>query len=209
MNARFLPYAATPARLLAQLFSDVVIAAWTLLWVLVGLLVHRAVSLIAAVGGQVQTGAAGIAENLKSAGSSADHIPLVGDTLARPLTGASAAALDIAGAGHTLDTTARWLAVLLAVAVAAAPIAIVDMPWLMLRLRFFRRKRAALALTGTPGGEQLLALRALANRPLAKLVTVSPDPVGRWRAQDGPVIHGLADLELRSAGLARRHRPVP
>ena len=38
MTSRFVPYATTPARLLAQLFSDFVVAVWTAIWVLVG---HR------------------------------------------------------------------------------------------------------------------------------------------------------------------------
>ena len=50
----------------------------------------------------------------------------------------------------------------------------------------------------------MLALRALANRPLAKLVSVDADPVGAWRNQDAAAISGLAALELRSAGVARR-----
>jgi hypothetical protein len=33
---------------------------------------------------------------------------------------------------------------------------------------------------------------------------VSIDPVGAWRRDDAIAIRGLADLELRSAGLARR-----
>ncbi|MEZ0363113.1 hypothetical protein ACAG26_05350 [Mycobacterium sp. pUA109] len=206
MSSRLLPYATSPGRLLAQLFSDVGVAVWSFVWLLVGLAVHSAISTIAAVGGQVQGGANGVAENLKSAGSSADHIPLVGDTISKPLTAASTAALDIAGAGHTLDTTASWLAVVLAIAVAAPPIAAVAGPWLVLRLRFFRRKRMVLALAATPAGEQLLALRALTNRPLRKLADISPDPVGAWRHQDLVAIRGLAGLELRSAGLRRRGR---
>jgi hypothetical protein len=198
-----MPYATTPGRLSAQLFSDVVIAVWTSLWVLVGLAVHSAIATIAAVGRQVQGGAEGVAGNLESAGDNAGHIPLVGDTVSKPLTAASSAALDIAGAGHTLDSTASWLAVVLAIAVAAPPIGALAMPWLVLRLRFLRRKRAVLALAATPAGNQLLALRALTNRPLRKLIAVSPDPAGAWRREDPYVIRGLATVELRSAGLAR------
>lgn len=206
MRSRFVPYATTPGRLLAQLLSDAVIAGWTFVWVLVGLAVHTAISTIAGVGRQVESGARGVAGNLESAGTSASHLPLVGDTISKPLTGASAAALDIAGAGHDLNTTATWLAVVLAIAVAAPPIAALAMPWLVLRLRFFRRKRAALALAATAAGQQLLALRALSNRPLRKLTAVSPDPVAGWRHGDPTVIRGLVGMELRSVGLARRHR---
>lgn len=56
MTSRLLPYA-TSARLLAQLFSDVVVAAWTFLWVLIALAVHGAVATIAGVGRQFERGA--------------------------------------------------------------------------------------------------------------------------------------------------------
>jgi hypothetical protein len=204
MTPRYLPYATTPARLLAQLISDLVVIAWTTVWVLVGMAVHAAVSTIAEVGRRVETGANGVSDNLNSAGDSTDNVPLIGDTLSKPLRAASDAALDIAGAGHSLDTTASWLAWVLALAVAAPPILFVAMPWLFLRVRFFRRKWTAITLASTAAGEQLLAMRALANRPLAKLAAISPDPVGAWRNYDTVAIRGLAALELRSAGVRIR-----
>ena len=209
MRSRFLPYATTPGRLIAQLFSDLLVASWITVWVLVGLAVHSAVATIAEVGRQVKDGATGISDNLHSAGDSAHKIPLVGDTVSKPLRAASEAALDLAGAGHNLDTTASWLAVLLGIAVAAPPILAIGMPWLFLRIRFFRRKWTVIMLARTPAGEQLLALRALANRPLRKLTEVSFDPVGAWRREDPYAIRGLAALELRSAGVAlpRAWRP--
>jgi hypothetical protein len=203
MTSRFLPYATTPGRLLAQLLSDLVVVAWIVLWVLVGLAVHGAISTFAGVGTQVRDSATGIAENLNSAGQSADRLPLVGDALAGPLRAASDAAVGLAGAGQNLNSTATWLAVVLAMAVAGPPILAIAMPWLFLRIRFFRRKWTVIALASTPAGEQLLALRALANRPLRRLTEISPDPVGAWRHHDPAAVRGLAALELRSAGLAR------
>lgn len=203
MTSRFLPYATTPARLTAQLISDIVVGGWIAVWVLVGVAVHRAIATFARVGSQVRSGATGIADNLSSAGDNADRLPLVGDSVAKPLRAASEAALDIAGAGQSLNTTATWLAVLLAIAVAAPPILAVGMPWLFLRIRFLRRKLTVTALAQTPAGEQLLALRALANRPLRRLAEVSPDPVGAWRAGDPATVRGLAALELRSSGVSR------
>ena len=207
MKSRFLPYATTPGRLTAQLVSDLLVGLWTALWVSVGLGVHHAVATIAGVGNQVRDGATGIADNLNSAGDSANRIPLVGDTVSTPLRAASEAALDLAGAGQRLNTTATWLAVLLAIAVAAPPVLAIAIPWLFLRIQFFRRKWTVIALAQTPAGEQLLALRALANRPLRKLTEVDGDPVGAWRREEPAAVRGLAALELRSAGVARVTQP--
>lgn len=206
MSSRYVPYATTPGRLLVQLLSDVVVLLWSAAWLFVGVAVHSAVATIAEVGRQVNDGANGVADNLSSAGDNADDFPLVGDALAKPLRAASEAALGIAGAGQNLDSTATWLAVVLALAVAAPPILFVAMPWLYLRVRFLRRKWTVVTLAATPAGEQLLALRALANRPLRKLVDVSIDPVGAWRRDDAIAVRGLANLELRSAGVRRRAR---
>jgi len=203
MTSRFVPYATTPARLASQLISDLVVIVWTAVWMLVGVAVQSAISSIAEVGRQVETGANGVSDNLDAAGDRADRFPLVGDAFSKPLRAASEAALDIAGAGHSLDATASWLAWVLGLAVAAPPILFVAMPWLYLRIKFFRRKWIAITLARTPAGEQLLALRALANRPLAKLAAIHADPVGAWRNHDATAIHGLAALELRSAGVAR------
>jgi hypothetical protein len=204
LTSRIVPYSTRPLRLLAQLFSDFAIFVWTGIWLLVGTAVYDAISTIAEAGRQVENGANGIAGSLASAGHDAQHIPLVGDAISKPLASASEAALGIAGAGHNLDTTAGWLAALLAVAVVAVPILIVVMPWLFLRLRFFRRKWTVTGLAATPAGEQLLALRALTNRPPRRLTAISADPVGDWRREDPVAIHALAALELRAAGITIR-----
>ncbi|MDZ7882000.1 MAG: hypothetical protein U5N53_03390 [Mycobacterium sp.] len=201
MRLRYLPYATRPGRLLAQLVSDVTVLIWTVIWVMVGSAVYTAVATIAEVGRQVQDGADGIAGNLNSAGERADDFPLIGDALAGPLRAASDAAGEIAGAGQSLDSTATWLAWVLALAVAATPILAVAMPWLFLRLRFFRRKLTVLTLASTHAGQELLAMRALANRPLAKLTAIDPDPIGAWRRDDRPAIRGLALLEIHAAGV--------
>ncbi|MCV7427179.1 hypothetical protein [Mycobacterium montefiorense] len=206
MRSRFLPYATTPGRLLAQLFSDAAIVVWTAIWLLVGTAVYDAISTIAQAGRQVEDGTHSIAGNLASAGHGAQHIPVVGDTVSKPLNSASQAAVNIAGALHELDTTAGWLAMLLALAVVAPPILIATAPWLYLRLRFFRRKLTVTALAATPAGEQLLALRALTNRAPGKLAAINADPVGGWRREDPFTIRALAALELRSAGIALRAR---
>jgi hypothetical protein len=205
MMTRYVPYSSRPHRVVFQIVSDILVVSWTALWVTIGLAVHAAISTIAEAGRNVENGANGLAGNLDSAGQGTGRVPLVGDALGQPLTAAADAARDIAGAGHSIDTTATWLAVLLAVAVAAPPILAVAMPWLFLRLRFFLRKQTLINLASNPAaGVQLLALRALANRPLRRLARVNPDPVGAWRREDPVAILGLAALELRAAGVGFR-----
>jgi hypothetical protein len=204
MTSRYVPYASRPGRLMLQLLSDMVVVLWITLWVLIGLAVHSAISEIADFGQQMERGANGVAHNMDSASERADKIPLLGETLSKPLTSTGHAAHSMAGAGHNLYTTATWLAIVLALAVAAPPMLAIVVPWLIRRVRFFRRKRLVLALAATPGGTQLLALRALANRPLRRVAKVDSDPVGAWRREEVAVIHGLAALELRSAGMRVR-----
>ena len=116
MSSRYVPYARTPGRLLAQLTSDVVVLVWFAIWISVGVAVHSAIATIADVGRQVQTGADGVADSLSSAGHNADGIPLIGKAIGAPLRSASSAAVDIAGAGDSLNSTASWLAWVLALA---------------------------------------------------------------------------------------------
>ncbi|MGQ0576816.1 MAG: hypothetical protein ACT4RN_21835 [Pseudonocardia sp.] len=71
--------------------------------------------------------------------------------------------------------------------------------WLVLRLRYARRARAALAVRAIDA--DLLALRALARMDLRRLRAVAPDPAAAWRRDDRDVVHRLAALELRSLGL--------
>jgi hypothetical protein len=52
-----------------------------------------------------------------------------------------------------------------------------------------------------PTGEDLLALRALATRPLNQLAGLGPDVAGAWRRGDPATVSALAALELRDLGL--------
>ncbi|GLY19869.1 hypothetical protein LWF15_28180 [Kineosporia rhizophila] len=201
MSGRFVPYAATPGRAIVQVVADISVLLWVVAWYYVAKAVHSALSAIAEVGADVQGGANGIRSNLNGAGDSAGDIPLAGDALAKPLNAAAGAAQQIADAGQGLDEKATALAILLALAVSVPPILALVVPWLLLRLRFARRAGATAALANTEGGADLLALRALANRPMPKLLKITADPLEGWRTGDPEVVRRLAALELRSAGL--------
>jgi hypothetical protein len=186
---------------MVQAWADFMMLLWLILWFLVGRLVHNAIAAFADVGRNVQSGANGIAGNLDSAGRGAGRIPLVGNSVSAPLRAAGAGARNLAAAGHGLDQKATALAIILALAVAIPPAMAVFVPWLLLRLRFARRAGAAAELARTPGGDRLLALRALTNRPLARVLQVGADPVEGWRVGDPEIVARLAALELRAVGL--------
>lgn len=203
MTSRFVPYATTPGRLLGQLISDIVIAVWVLIWLFVGMAVHSAVATIAQVGRQVEDGANGIADNLESAGEQTNDVPLLGNALRGPLKAAGDAALDIASAGHNLDNTASWLAWVLALAVAA------PRSWPS-RCRGCSCGCGSCGASGRrsrwpPPRGSAAAGDAGAGQPAAGQTRQRRRrPRRAWRNQDVAAIRGLAALELRAAGIARR-----
>jgi len=198
---RLLPYAGTPGRATVQAITDAAVILWIAAWVVVGRFVHSAIASFAEVGRKVDSGAGGIASNLDQAGENAAKVPLVGDTLRNPLRAAGGAARDLAAAGQGLEDRALWLALVLGLAVSVPPILGVAIPWVLLRLRFARRAGATADLARSPGGERLLALRALANRPLPRIAVLDEDPLEAWRRDDPEVVARLAALELRSSGV--------
>jgi hypothetical protein len=202
MSPRALPYAATPGRALLQVLADVFVLLWLVAWYYVARAVHSAVAAFAEVGRNIQHGAGGVTHNLDSAGDTASKVPLVGNALRTPLRAAGSAANDIASAGHGLDVKATALSVLLALAVSVPPALAVLVPWLLLRIRFARRAGEVASLARTAGGDRLLALRALANRPLRRVTAAAgPDALEAWTRGDPEVVARLARLELRAAGL--------
>ncbi|MDQ1289971.1 MAG: hypothetical protein QG622_3537 [Actinomycetota bacterium] len=202
----FRPYATRPLRLAVQVTGDLLMLAWTYLWVTVAISVHDLVVALASAGFRLRDGAGGIAGYLRDAGADAARIPVAGDDLAAPLRSAGGAATNVANAGQQLGDGVTSVATPLALAVAGAMILPFAVPWLLARWRYARRAGATAVLARTPAGTRLLALRALATAPPRRLTAIDPDPVSAWVRQDDRVIAALAGLELRRAG---RRPPSP
>ncbi|TNM60013.1 hypothetical protein FHN55_19665 [Streptomyces sp. NP160] len=204
------PYAASPVRRARQVTADVAVLLWSVVCVLTGVVVHGAVAALAEPARSLASGAGGLRDQLGGAADAAGRVPLVGDELASPLTGASGSAGDLAAAGTDLATTVDHLATVLGVAVAVLPVLLVVALWLPVRLRFARRAGAARAWLDDDGAgagptgrsrTELLAWRALANQPLTALAAVSPDPLADVRGGDPRTTRALAALERRALGL--------
>ena len=194
-------YAERVPTAIRQLLTDIVVVIWTYLWIRAGFWVHDMVEKLAVPGQRLQTAGGGIADNLADAGGKVNRVPLVGDQLVKPFNGAASAARAIAEAGRQQQQVVHQMSVVLAIVAVAVPLALVVVLWLPLRLRWMRRAGVASVVRAEPAGRDLLALRALASRPLNELTRLGPDIAQSWRNGDAEAVDALAALELKQLGL--------
>ncbi|MET8837283.1 hypothetical protein ABZV78_25665 [Micromonospora sp. NPDC004540] len=186
---------------LRQLLTDLLVVVWVYAAIRFALWLHDLVEKLAVPGQKLEGAGGGLADNLADAGGKVGRVPLVGDELTAPFTKAAEAARSVAEAGRDQQELVGQLALALTVAVLVFPLGLVLFGWLPLRVRWMRRAGAAKALAAAPAGRDLLALRALAGQPLAKLNRIAPDVAEAWRRGDDETVDALAALELRELGL--------
>ncbi|PSK62511.1 hypothetical protein B0E53_05576 [Micromonospora sp. MH33] len=186
---------------LRQLLTDLLVVVWVYAAIRFALWLHDLVEKLAVPGQKLEGAGGGLADNLADAGGKVGRVPLVGDELTGPFTKAAEAARAVAEAGRDQQELVGQLALALTVAVLVFPLGLVLFGWLPLRVRWMRRAGAAKALAAAPAGRDLLALRALAGQPLAKLNRIAPDVAEAWRRGDEETVDALAALELRGLGL--------
>ncbi|KAB1905334.1 MULTISPECIES: hypothetical protein [unclassified Micromonospora] len=186
---------------LRQLLTDLLVVVWVYAAIRFALWLHDLVEKLAVPGQKLEGAGGGLADNLADAGGKVGRVPLVGDELTGPFTKAAEAARAVAEAGRDQQELVGQLALALTVAVLVFPLGLVLFGWLPLRVRWMRRAGAAKALAAAPAGRDLLALRALAGQPLAKLHRIAPDVAEAWRRGDDETVDALAALELRGLGL--------
>lgn len=194
-------YAQTPGRRTAQIVGDLLVVAWLVLWVWVGVAVHDGTTALAGPGRQTDESATAMAGQLRDAGERLGEAPLVGDELATPFDRAAEASDGIASAGRATVRAVERLALVLGLVIALIPILVVLAVHLPRRWRFVREATAGARFIDSVDDLDLFALRALAHQPMSVLARVSSDPAGDWRRQDPDVVRRLADLELRDVGL--------
>lgn len=200
-------YAQTPVRLTRQVGGDLAVVAWIVFWVLIARAVHGAVMTLAVAGQKVEEAGNSLSSSFSDAANGAGQIPLAGDALATPFEKARDAADGVAAAGVSQQDAVAKVALILALLVALVPIIWLLVKWLPGRVQWVREATAA-ARTRDRGDAPLLALRALAHRPVGQLHRVDPSPGTAFLRGDVPVIDALAAIELAALGL-RPPRAVP
>jgi hypothetical protein len=194
-------YADRPPVAIRQLLTDIAVVIWVYAWIRIGIWLHATVLRLGVPGERLQSAGSGIADNLADVGGKVGRVPLVGDQLVKPFTGAANAARSLADGGRQLQDVVGTVALAVTLVALAVPFALVLFLWLPLRLRWMRRAGIAAAVREEPAGRDLLALRALATRPLNQLAALGPDIAQSWRAGDASAVDALAALELRDLGL--------
>jgi hypothetical protein len=184
-----------------QLLTDLLVVFWVYAWIRAGIWINDMVEKLGVPGQKLQEAGAGIAGNLGDIGGKVGRVPLVGDELTAPFNNAADAANSLAEAGRQQQEVVDNLALTMALLIIAVPLALVLFAWLPLRLRWMRRAAVAVKVRNEPAGQDLLALRALATRPLNELSRLGPDIAQSWRNGDAAAVQALAALELKELGL--------
>jgi hypothetical protein len=199
-------YAERPARFLLQLLADVSVVLWVWLCVVVAKAAREVVLQLQAPANTLTGAGDGIRGAFDNAARTAGEIPFVGEDMAKALGAGTGAGDSIAGAGRDLAGTVASIASGTAIGIVVLGVLPILLTWLPLRLRYARTAGSAARVRGVD--TDLLALRAMTNQPVRRLLRVSPDPAAAWRRDDRDVVHALAALELRSLGM-RAPRRVP
>lgn len=194
-------YARPSWRLFRQLTADLFVLGWTAAWWLVSRLTDATIRALATPARLTAEVASDLQRQLGDAATQAAATPWVGADLRRPFDAMAETVAGLVSSANAQVSGIEQTATLLGAVTFAIPVLLLVIVWLPLRLRFASRAAATRALARDPRGIELLALRALTNRPLRDLGAVATDPMAAWRAGDPAVIGRLADLELAASGV--------
>ena len=194
-------YARSSWQTVGQVATDLAVAAWVWIWWSVGRATEDLLLRIARPVGEAGRVTAELEGQLADAADQAARVPLVGDSLRRPFDELAATDNGVPTSVQQQAGTLEQTAPQVGWALFVVPSLLVVAFWLLHRYRFMVRFRDTAALAAAPGGDDLLALRALATQRPARLRTVGADPAQAWRDRDPDALAALARLEMISAGL--------
>lgn len=197
-------YADTSWRRSRQVIADLSVLAWVVAWVLVGRWVFALVTTLAAPADPLRQAGTSLRDRMTEAAARVTEVPLVGESLGSPFTGAAGVGTDLVVAGDRLEDSVRTVAWVVSLLAAATPILVVVLLWALVRVSWARRAASLGRALDDPQSQELLALRALVRQDPRRLQQLHPDPVAAWRSGDPEALRALADLELAQVGLRSR-----
>jgi hypothetical protein len=189
-----------------QIIGDVLALVLIGAWVWLGVTVYELFEDLAAFGEQMEEAGSGFEETMTEVGNTLGGIPFIGGGIRAPFDGASGAGGALEAAGQSQQVAVHQLATGLGIGIAALPIIMILLLWLVPRTRFVRKAGQAKAAVKSGAGIDLLALRALATHEISTLSKIDPDAMAAWRRGDEGVMRALAQLELKSSGVRLRER---
>jgi len=187
-----------------QIIGDALALLAITAWVWLGVTTYQLIENLADFGVRMEQAGAGFKDTMTEVGETLGGIPLIGGGIRAPFDGASGAGGALESAGQSQQIAVNQLATGLGIGIAALPIAMILVLWLIPRIRFARRSGRARAIVKSGAGIDLLALRALASQNISALSGVDADPMAAWRRGDEAVMRSLAQLELKSSGVRLR-----
>jgi len=194
-------YSDFTARRTSQIVADsiAIVAIAVAIWL--GVTVYHLIKAFSRLGSDIENAGAGFRETMVQVGETLGGVPLIGGGIRVPFDEASGAGEALESAGQSAQVAVHQLAVGTGLATALLPILLILAVWLLPRIRFIRRASAASRLVKAGPPTELLAFRALSNRPVVDLQEVDADVVAAWRRGDARVVRQLAALELKAAGV--------
>lgn len=197
-------YADAPVRRTRQVAADLFVLGWVIAWILVGRWVFDLVMTLARPAVPLRSAGTGLSDRMEDIAGRIGEIPLVGDRLDAPFSGAAGVGDDLVAAGDQLEASVRTVAWVVSLLSAGTPVLLVVLAWALLRLAWVRRSAALGREVSDPQSQELLALRALVRQHPRRLQELYPDPVAAFRSGEPDVLRRLADLELAQLGLRSR-----
>jgi hypothetical protein len=186
---------------------DALAVVWICLWIGIGYVVFHEVRGLSSLSGTVVLAGRAIDATASTIASLAG-IPLVGTQVGDLARQAQEAARSAIANGESSRENIDRLAILLWIAIAAAPTAPLLVLYGLLREGWRRDvcslRELAAGARDDPAFDQFLARRALQHLPYRRLRELSDNP---WRDIDEGNTRGLADAELARVGLRRPQPP--
>ncbi|MGJ8722897.1 MAG: hypothetical protein ACSHW9_13755 [Salinibacterium amurskyense] len=194
-------YADQPARRTRQIIADLISLGFIAVWIALGVWVYQLIAAFQELGVQMQEAGAGFESTMVELGDTLGSVPLIGSGIRAPFDGASEAGAALESAGQSQQASVEAAATVVGLFIGIVPVILILLVWLLPRIRFAIRAGEAKRLLATPGGADLLALRALTTLNMTKLARVSEAPAAEWRAGNSATVARLAQLQLAELGL--------